>query len=263
MPSFRGATWCFGAGSIIRTDAFGSVAFRGETVRLLGSVYAPGGISSSPEPTSSRASRPAARCRPFSWQPGCPLERPANRSSRFIQSAGGKGNHGGRFHQYLRQHRGRARRGLRCLGQHRRPRPAADFPLDLELPGQQPARSPNGPGADRFERWVHPPGRRRVALLRRHPDRSAWRTVGYRRIADGFVGSLPTGGRTEHECRRNLIVRQSGLTLPPGVSRGIGQPLVDGAGTPLPALGNIAVSSFNRGGFDSLALGGNVRFSGQ
>ena len=43
IPSFRGATWCSVAGSIIRTDALGGVTFRGETVTLLGSVYAPGG----------------------------------------------------------------------------------------------------------------------------------------------------------------------------------------------------------------------------
>ncbi|MDD5260535.1 MAG: filamentous hemagglutinin family protein [Methylacidiphilales bacterium] len=63
----------------------------------------------------------------------------------------------------------------------------------------------------------------------------------------------------------NLWVAQSGLTIPkpfaPG-STGIGQLVTDTGGNALPFLGHFTADSFYSGGFDSLALGGTVQFSG-
>ncbi|CAN5764026.1 hypothetical protein BH11VER1_BH11VER1_29890 [soil metagenome] len=63
----------------------------------------------------------------------------------------------------------------------------------------------------------------------------------------------------------NLVVTQSGLTIPvpfgPGESA-IGKAVLGATGSAIPAMGYFAADSFLRGGFDSLSLGGNVRFSG-
>ncbi|MEZ0274091.1 MAG: hypothetical protein ACAH88_04245, partial [Roseimicrobium sp.] len=63
----------------------------------------------------------------------------------------------------------------------------------------------------------------------------------------------------------NLVVTQYGPTIPvpfaPGESP-IGKAIFDAGGLPVPAMGYFAVEDFLSGGFDSLTLGGNVRFSG-
>jgi filamentous hemagglutinin len=61
----------------------------------------------------------------------------------------------------------------------------------------------------------------------------------------------------------SLLVKQSGWTLPAGFA-GIGNPVVDGSGTPIPGMGYFSANTFLRGGFDSLTLGGSgaVEFSG-
>jgi len=77
------------------------------------------------------------------------------------------------------------------------------------------------------------------------------------------TGALPTD--------TNLIVTQSTGALPveplpsiagPGEQSAIGHPVVDADGNRLPALGRFAADSFLDGGFDSLSLGGVVRFKG-
>ncbi|MDD5198248.1 MAG: filamentous hemagglutinin N-terminal domain-containing protein, partial [Terrimicrobiaceae bacterium] len=78
-----------------------------------------------------------------------------------------------------------------------------------------------------------------------------------------IVGALPT--------ESNLIVTQSDRTIPvaplpsifqPGEQTAIGRPVVNRDGVGVPALGYFAADKFLDGGFDSLALGGVVRFKG-
>jgi filamentous hemagglutinin family protein len=70
-------------------------------------------------------------------------------------------------------------------------------------------------------------------------------------------------GASFNSAETNLIVRQSGSLVPAGfIAGGIGAELVDPLGNPLPGIGNFTVSTFRSGGFDSLALNGNVAFEG-
>ncbi|MCB1061345.1 MAG: filamentous hemagglutinin family protein [Verrucomicrobiae bacterium] len=76
-------------------------------------------------------------------------------------------------------------------------------------------------------------------------------------------GRLTIPGQPYTSADPNLVVTQNGVTLPNSpFPRGVGRQVLDASGNALPSLGNIAVSSFAGGGFDSLALGGNVQFSG-
>ncbi|RBP43623.1 filamentous hemagglutinin family protein [Roseimicrobium gellanilyticum] len=63
----------------------------------------------------------------------------------------------------------------------------------------------------------------------------------------------------------NLVVTQRGPTIPvpfaPGESA-IGKAVLGAGGLPVPGMGYFAVEDFLGGGFDSLTLGGNVKFSG-
>ncbi len=63
----------------------------------------------------------------------------------------------------------------------------------------------------------------------------------------------------------NLEVRQSGLTIPVPFGSdetAIGQAVLFSGGSAVPAMGYFAASTFTQGGFDSLTLGGNVKFTG-
>ena len=61
----------------------------------------------------------------------------------------------------------------------------------------------------------------------------------------------------------NLVVTQSSIALPAtNSSIGIGVPVLDAGGNIAPQLGYFSVDRFATGGFDSLNLGGNVRFDG-
>jgi len=74
----------------------------------------------------------------------------------------------------------------------------------------------------------------------------------------------------------NLVVKQRGNVIPNSTSpRGVGLPVLDSTGTPLPGMGYFSVERFDAGGFDNLDLGakfleggspfpfgGNVRFEG-
>ena len=68
-------------------------------------------------------------------------------------------------------------------------------------------------------------------------------------------------GSTRFPDDINLVVRQSGATLPAGFA-GFGRPVRDASGNVIPGRGYFSADSFQRGGFDSLTLGGNVQFSG-
>jgi len=62
---------------------------------------------------------------------------------------------------------------------------------------------------------------------------------------------------------QNLIVQQNGVTLPNSTfARGVGLALRSASGSILPGIGNLSISSFSGGEFDSLTLGGNVKFAG-
>lgn len=73
-------------------------------------------------------------------------------------------------------------------------------------------------------------------------------------------------GTTQTPADLNLEVTQSGPTIPrpfyPAGGTAIGHPVLDSSGVPLLGMGHFAVDTFSRGGFDSLALGGNVKFTG-
>ncbi|MBL9155242.1 MAG: filamentous hemagglutinin family protein [Verrucomicrobiales bacterium] len=70
-------------------------------------------------------------------------------------------------------------------------------------------------------------------------------------------------GVESNTAEANLIVTQSGLTLPDSpFARGIGLPVRARDGSVLPGIGNFTADRFSAGGFDSLTLGGNVRFQG-
>lgn len=58
-----------------------------------------------------------------------------------------------------------------------------------------------------------------------------------------------------------LEVTQGSPTIPTGQA-GIGKPVLGLNGQPLPGMGYFAANTFLRGGFDSLTLGGTVKFSG-
>ncbi len=77
--------------------------------------------------------------------------------------------------------------------------------------------------------------------------------------ASGGTLSVSSGrfippGTAYNSAQENLIISQSGSTLS-------GVPAV-GTSTSLPGLGHIAVDSFSGGGFDHVALKGNIRFNG-
>lgn len=63
----------------------------------------------------------------------------------------------------------------------------------------------------------------------------------------------------------NLVVTQHGSTIPVPFAAGesaIGKAILNAANQPVPAMGYFSADDFLSGGFDSLTLGGNVRFSG-
>ncbi len=253
----------FGRGSIIRTDGLGSVTFRGETATILGSVYAPGGNitiaganqfpaipTGPPLPTVyigsgvtlSTAGKPVINPGPRGWRQGQILPGGTiNISGNIVAERGSvfdvSGSSG-----------------------------VLDFPATYLATSNYPV---NGLRGARYfpVRIDSNGGSIRLAggeLL--YSDATLLGRPGGPSAIGGSLsvssGRFDPVGVPRTSADENLIVTQSGLTLPGSVPRGIGVPLVDGSGTALRALGNIAVSSFSGGGFDALTLGGNVRFAG-
>ena len=69
----------------------------------------------------------------------------------------------------------------------------------------------------------------------------------------------------ENTAQSNLIVTQSERSIPQDPSNdalGVGQTVRDAFGAVLPGMGYFAADTFVRGGFGSLSLGGNVEFRG-
>lgn len=79
-------------------------------------------------------------------------------------------------------------------------------------------------------------------------------------------GRFYPSGTTPQISDINLVVTQDGSNMPstffaPGTS-GIGRAVRDSSGTVIPGMGYFAANDFAAGGFDSLSLGGNVNFKG-
>jgi filamentous hemagglutinin len=253
----------YGAGSIIRTDALGSVAFRGETVSLAGSVYAPGGSitvsganqfpaipAGPPLPTVhiaggvvlSTAGRPVLLTHPNGWRqgqitPGGTITVSGNivaERGAVLDVSGSTG----------------------VLDLPPTYLATANRPWN-SLRGVQyvPVRIDSGGGSIRLAGGE---------LL--YSDATLVGRPGGPSAIGGSVsvssGRFRPAGEASTSAEENLIVKQSGAVLPGGVSRGIGRPVLAADGTALPALGQFALSSMTGGGFDALALGGNVRFDG-
>ena len=255
----------FGRGAVIRTDALGSVAFRGDTATILGSVYAPGGTitvaganrfpSDNAAPpaalptvyigsnvTLSTAGKPLIQQGPRGWRQGRILPGGAiNISGNIVAGQGALFDVSGST-------------GILDLP------PVylatGNYP-DNGLLGVQyvPVRVDSNGGSIRLAgaEMLYTD----ATLAGRPGGPSA--TGGSLSISSGrfYLAGTP---RTTADA--NLLVGQNGSTLPAGVPRGIGLPMVDAAGTALQGIGNVRVSSFAGGGFDALALGGNVQFEG-
>ncbi len=253
----------YGRGSIIRTDALGSVAFRGETVSLAGSVFAPGGTitvaggnqfpsipAGPPLPTVyiaggvtlSTAGKPVIITHPKGWRQGQITPGGAIAISGNIVAERGavfdvSGSTG-----------------------------VLDLPPTYLATGNRPWNSLRGVQYMPV-RVDSSGGSIRLAggeLL--YSDATLVGKPGGPSAIGGSLtvssGRFRPAGQASTSAEENLIVQQSGAVLPGGVARGIGRPLVAADGSALPALGQFSLSSMARGGFDSLALGGNIRFSG-
>ncbi len=255
----------YGHGSVIRTDALGSVNFRGETVNILGSVFAPGGnisivgatrfptltdAAGPPLPTVylgnnvvlSTAGKPLIQIGPRGWRQGRILPGGSiNVSGNIVAERGAL---------------------LDVSG--------STGVLDLPPTYLSTAASPlNGLKGVQYVPVRFDSNGGTISLTGAEllfTDASLLGRPGGPSAVGGFLsvssGRFRPTGVAYTSADPNLVVTQSGLTLPAGVGRGIGIPVADSTGTALPALGNIAVSSFAGGGFDGLRLGGNVRFSG-
>jgi len=76
-------------------------------------------------------------------------------------------------------------------------------------------------------------------------------------------GNFLADGTAYTTADANLIVRQTGAILPTSnASFGVAAKVVNASGNPIKEQGYFSISSMAAGGFDSLSLGGNVRFEG-
>ncbi|MFN0127546.1 MAG: filamentous hemagglutinin N-terminal domain-containing protein, partial [Verrucomicrobiales bacterium] len=253
----------YGRGSIIRTDALGSVNFRGETVSLAGSVFAPGGSitvtgsnqfpsipAGPPLPTVyiaggvtlSTAGRPVIITHPKGWRQGQVTPGGA------ITIAGN-----------IVAERGALLDVSGSTG-------VLDLPPTYLATTNRPWNSLRGVQYVPVRIDSNGGSIRLTGSELLYSDATLIGRPGGPSAIGGSLsvssGRFRPAGEPSTSAQENLIVKQSGLVLPAGVVRGIGRPLVAADGTPLPALGQFSLSSMAGGSFDSLALGGNVRFSG-
>ncbi len=76
-------------------------------------------------------------------------------------------------------------------------------------------------------------------------------------------GNFLADGAAYTTADANLVVRQTGAILPPSnAGFGVGEKVIDASGNPIKEQGYFSISSMAAGGFNSLSLGGNVRFEG-
>ena len=269
-----------GRGALIRTDALGSIALRGDTVTAYGSAYAPGGritvaganslpqLGTPPEfaqttvylASGSRLSTAGKVVtlidrfgrRLGSVLPGGSISVSGNivaEAGAVLDVSGASGVLDLHPHQL----------GLAADGR-------------LLKPGGQLVPSTSGLTTPRYQS---------LALGTRLDSGGGSITLsGGQRLftnanllgeaggpsALGGTLSISSGKfNATNTAQSNLLVTQDGRNLPATFSSGgsmIGLPVTDALGAIIPGMGYFSANTFARGGFDSLALGGNVEFSG-
>ncbi len=249
-------------GAKIRTDAKGSVSFSGETVTVLGSVIAPGGSIS----VAGAARFPSAN-------PNLLLPTALIGNTAFLSAVGKTVLIDNPFG--LRQGEIVAGGTISIAGNIVAERGAkldvsgASGVLDLPPSSQSLASSEAGSlnGRDEVPVRIDSNGGR-ITLTGSRMLYSDAELIGKAGGSSAIGGSVAVSSdrfvavaATFTTADTNLLVRQDGFLIPTGfVARGIGNALVDSGGNPLAGIGNFTVSTFKAGGFDSLALNGNVSF---
>ena len=249
-------------GASILTDARGSVTFNGDTVTLLGSVTTPGGAISA-----------AGAGRFPSNDPNLLLPTTLIGSSARLSAAGVTllvpNPYGLRQGQVLAG-------GSISLGGNI----AAERGAILDVSGTRGVLdlSPTVTSLDPAQ--VNSTSGKRSVPTEIHSNGGSITMTGSRMLySDATLigragGASATGGSVNvssgrfvevgaafNSAQTNLVVRQDGFLLPENfVSQGLGAPAVNSDGKTLEGIGNFNVSSLAGGGFDSLSLGGNVRF---
>ncbi len=254
-------------GSIIRTDALGSVSFSGQTITLLGDVLAAGGSISVKGPTSYpvNASDFPTRALPTVHLGGNSLLSTTGRVVLVDNVFG------------LRQGQVLAGGTISVSGNIVAEKGAV---LDvsgtrgiLDLPPANKTLEPsalNGLGGKKYVPvtlesdggTITLPGSEMV-----FSDATLRGLAGGKSAIGGtlnvFSGKFVPATSTYTTADANLAVTQHGVSLPtPNTLVGVGIPVLDSAGNIAPQLGHLAVDGFENGGFNSLSLGGNVRFEG-
>ena len=252
-----------GAGAKIRTDALGAIVLRGETVSVAGEVYAPGGAITvtgsnqfpsiplgAPLPTVhlaagtvlSTAGRPVVNLHPNGWRQGqITAGGSIAVSGNIVAERGVKVDVSGST-------------GMLDLSPTYLA--TSNYPAN-SLRGVQygPVRIDSNGGSIRLAGGE---------ML--YTDATLSGQAGGRSAVGGSLavssGRFRPQGQEFTSADENLIVEQSGYVLADGVRQGIGLAVTGADGVLQPALGRFAISSQAAGGFDALALGGNVRFSG-
>ncbi len=251
-----------GEGASIETDGLGNVSFKGETVTLLGSVTAPGGnievsgantfpfsgealttVYLGPRARLDAAGKAIIRAGRNGWREGIVLPGGSiSVSGNLVAESGAVLDVSGAT-------------GVLDL-------PATYLTVDsrpiLGLKGQRyvPVRIDTNGGS--------------IDLAGGEMLYSDATLIGRPGGPSAIGGSLSVSsgrfipaGQAFTTADANLVVTQSGRVLPASsFPRGIGLPVRAANGANLPGIGNFTVDRFMAGGFDSLELGGNVRFSG-
>ncbi|MES2440235.1 MAG: filamentous hemagglutinin family protein, partial [Verrucomicrobiota bacterium] len=251
-------------GGVIQTDAKGSVTFSGDTVTLLGSVTTPGGSIS----VSGAARYPSND--PNLLSPTTLIGETARLSAAgtrlLLENPFG-----------LRQGQILAGGSISISGNIAAERGAIldvsgasgilDLPDSASSLDAGEAGSINGAAYSPVE--IHSNGGSITLTGARmlYSDAELVGRAGGASATGGSVtvssGRFVEAGAPSNTAEANLVVRQNGFLVPEGfVSNGAGATLVAADGSPLPGIGTFNVSTFSSGGFDSLALGGNVRFDG-
>lgn len=251
-------------GAVIQTDAKGSVSFGGDTVTLLGSVITPGGSIS----VSGAARYP-------SNDPNLLLPTVLIGETARLSAAGTRlllENPLG-----LRQGQVLAGGSIAISGNIAAERGAvldvsgASGTLDLARSASSVNAGDSGSlnGNSYVPVEVHSNGGSITLAGSKmlYSDAELIGNAGGASASGGSVtvssGRFVEAGAPSNTGEANLVVRQGGFMLPQGfVSGGLGTPLAGTDGALLPGIGNFNVSTYSTGGFDSLTLGGNVRFEG-
>jgi len=270
----------FGEGASIRTDALGSVAFRGAAVSILGSVIAPGGRISiagagkypqitdttdfaratvylGPRAYLSTAGKVLTQTDVFGRHIGSVLPGGSiSLSGNIIAEAGAVLDVSG---AYGTVDATPAQLGLGADG-------------NALWPGSRLVPWTSGLTTARYQSLAVPVNlASNAGTIKLAGNQMLFfdaTLIGRAGGEDALGGKLEiSSGRflNENTAESNLMVTQSGSTIPQvaaNSSLGLGQTVRDGLGTPLPGMGYFTVDTYNSGGFSALTLGGNVEFNG-